>query len=34
MIFTIDPNLTQRPGPRIIQGLQDIAKDLHPALIQ
>ena len=34
MIFSIDPNLTQRPGPRIIQGLQDIAKDLHPALIQ
>ncbi len=34
MIFTIDPNLTQRPGPRIIQGLQDIAKDLHPTLFQ
>jgi iron complex transport system substrate-binding protein len=34
MIFTIDPNLTQRPGPRIIQGLQEIAKDLHPALFQ
>ncbi|HEX9037193.1 MAG TPA: ABC transporter substrate-binding protein [Ktedonobacterales bacterium] len=32
MIFSIDPNLTQRPGPRIIQGLQDIAKDLHPTL--
>ena len=31
-IFTIDPNLTQRPGPRIIQGLEDVAKDLHPSL--
>ena len=34
MIFSIDPNLTQRPGPRIIQGLQSIAKDLHPTLFQ
>jgi iron complex transport system substrate-binding protein len=34
MVFTIDPNLTQRPGPRIIQGLQEIAKDLHPTLFQ
>lgn len=33
-IFTIDPNLTQRPGPRIIQGMEDIAKDLHPDLFQ
>jgi iron complex transport system substrate-binding protein len=32
MVFSIDPNLTQRPGPRIIQGLQSIAKDLHPTL--
>jgi iron complex transport system substrate-binding protein len=32
MIFSIDPNLTQRPGPRIIQGLNALAKDLHPAL--
>ena len=31
-IFSIDPNLTQRPGPRIIQGLNDLAKDLHPSL--
>jgi iron complex transport system substrate-binding protein len=29
-IFSIDPNLTQRPGPRIIEGLEAIAKDLHP----
>jgi ABC-type Fe3+-hydroxamate transport system substrate-binding protein len=34
MIFTIDPNLIQRPGPRIIQGLQAIARDLHPTLFQ
>ncbi len=31
-IYSIDPNLTQRPGPRIIQGLDDLAKDLHPTL--
>jgi ABC-type Fe3+-hydroxamate transport system substrate-binding protein len=31
-IFTIDPNLIQRPGPRIVQGLQQLAKDLHPEL--
>jgi len=33
-IYSIDPNLTQRPGPRIIQGLQDVAKDIHPDLFQ
>lgn len=33
-IYSIDPNLTQRPGPRIIQGLNDLAKDLHPTLFQ
>jgi iron complex transport system substrate-binding protein len=31
-IYSIDPNLTQRPGPRLIDGLNDIAKDLHPTL--
>ncbi len=31
-IYTIDPNLIQRPGPRIIQGLDEVAKDLHPTL--
>lgn len=31
-IYSIDPNLTQRPGPRIIQGLDAVAKDLHPTL--
>lgn len=31
-IYSVDPNLTQRPGPRIITGLNDIAKDLHPSL--
>jgi iron complex transport system substrate-binding protein len=31
-IYTIDPNLIQRPGPRIVQGLQQLAKDLHPEL--
>ncbi|HEX8994570.1 MAG TPA: ABC transporter substrate-binding protein [Ktedonobacterales bacterium] len=33
-IYSIDPNLTQRPGPRIIQGLNDLAKDMHPTLFQ
>ncbi len=33
-IYTIDPNLIQRPGPRIVQGLQQLAKDLHPELFQ
>lgn len=33
-IFTIDPNLIQRPGPRIVQGLLQLAKDLHPDLFQ
>lgn len=33
-IYSIDPNLTQRPGPRIIQGLEDVAKDIHPDLFQ
>ncbi len=33
-IFTIDPNLTQRPGPRIILGLEAIAKDLHSDMFQ
>jgi iron complex transport system substrate-binding protein len=31
-IYTIDPNLIQRPGPRIVEGLQQLAKDLHPEL--
>jgi iron complex transport system substrate-binding protein len=31
-IYSIDPNLTQRPGPRIIQGLESVARDLHPTL--
>lgn len=33
-IYSIDPNLTQRPGPRIILGLQELAKDIHPNLFQ
>lgn len=31
-IYSVDPNLTQRPGPRIIDGLNALAKDLHPTL--
>jgi iron complex transport system substrate-binding protein len=31
-IYTINPDLVQRPGPRIVQGLQQLARDLHPDL--
>lgn len=31
-IYSLDPNLAQRPGPRIIDGLNSVAKDLHPSL--
>ena len=29
-----DPNLTCRPGPRIVNGLEEIAKILHPGLFE
>lgn len=31
-IYAIDQNLISRTGPRIVDGLEQIAKDLHPAL--
>jgi iron complex transport system substrate-binding protein len=29
-IYTINPDLIQRPGPRLADGLEQLAKDLHP----
>ena len=29
-VFSVDADLLSRPGPRIIDGLEQIAKDLHP----
>ncbi len=31
-IFTIDADLIDRPGPRIVQGLEEIARIIHPEL--
>ena len=34
-IYTIaDPNLTSRPGPRIVDGLEQIARNIHPELFE
>ena len=33
-IYTINGDLVNRAGPRIVQGLEDIAKILHPELFQ
>lgn len=31
-VYAIDPNLVERPGPRVVDGLQQLAHDLHPEL--
>lgn len=31
-VFAINPDLVQRPGPRIVDGLEQLAKMLHPDL--
>ena len=31
-VYGIDANLTSRPGPRIVQGLEQMAKFIHPEL--
>ncbi len=33
-IISIDPNLTNRPGPRLVDGLETLAKALHPELFR
>lgn len=33
-VFTIDDNLVSRPGPRLVDGLEAIARILHPDLFQ
>ncbi len=29
-VFTLDDNLVSRPGPRVVQGVEEIARVLHP----
>jgi iron complex transport system substrate-binding protein len=29
-VYAVDPNLVSRPGPRIIQGVEQMAKDMYP----
>jgi iron complex transport system substrate-binding protein len=29
-IFAIDPNIISRPGPRIVDALEQLAKDAYP----
>jgi iron complex transport system substrate-binding protein len=31
-IYEIDENLVVRPGPRIVQGLEQLAKFIHPEI--
>lgn len=33
-IFTFDDNLVSRPGPRLVDGLEELAKILHPELFE
>ena len=33
-IYTVDADLISRPGPRIVQGLEEIAKIIHPELLK
>jgi len=30
-VFLVDSDLITRPGPRVVQALQDLARDLHPS---
>jgi iron complex transport system substrate-binding protein len=31
-IYTFDDNLVSRPGPRLVDGLEQLARSLHPEL--
>lgn len=33
-VFTFDDNLVSRPGPRLVDGLEEMARLLHPDLFQ
>jgi iron complex transport system substrate-binding protein len=33
-VYVVDDNLVSRPGPRIVQGLKQIAKSIHPDLFK
>jgi iron complex transport system substrate-binding protein len=33
-IFPFDDNLVSRPGPRLVDGLEQLAKLLHPDLFE
>jgi iron complex transport system substrate-binding protein len=33
-VFSLDDNLVSRPGPRIVEGMREIAKALHPDLVK
>ncbi len=33
-IFPIDDNLISRPGPRLVDGLEALAKILHPGVFE
>jgi iron complex transport system substrate-binding protein len=33
-IYTIDDNLISRPGPRLVDGYEEMARILHPELFE
>jgi len=33
-VIAVDDNLFSRPGPRLVDGLESLAKILHPELFQ
>lgn len=33
-IYAVNPDIVQRPGPRIVDGLEQLAKDIHPELFK
>lgn len=33
-VYTIDPDITSRPGPRVVEALEQVAQFLHPELFQ
>jgi len=33
-VFALDDNLVSRPGPRVVEGVREIAAALHPDLFK